>query len=160
MKMSKTKIISCSVGLLLVVALLWWGYRYWSASRRYYLDDNLYGQGEMIATTPAQIEALNQTNSTYVLFTYNNYCTMPIACETIFADFAARYQLSLYTLPYEDFKDTSLHQVVAYAPSVLIVHNGKIVAYLDAESDQDYSAYQNVTDFYNWISQYVVVTKD
>ena len=60
---------------------------------------------------------------------------------------------------FDDFKKTTFHKKIKYAPSVLVVNKGKIIAYLDANSDDDLEKYQDVNKFEDWISKYIYFSK-
>ena len=62
-------------------------------------------------------------------------------------------------MPFDEFKDTYLYDTVKYAPSVIIVHKGKVVAYLDAENDDDLKKYQDTLEFKDWLSNYIYLEK-
>ncbi|UKI57493.1 MAG: hypothetical protein L6V81_09270 [Clostridium sp.] len=53
----------------------------------------------------------------------------------------------MYSIRYEEFEKTDYISKVKYAPSVLIVKNGKIVTYLDANKKEDLDRYQDTSSF-------------
>ncbi len=70
-------------------------------------------------------------------------------------DFAYENNIYMYTGNFVVFKNTRLYEIVKYAPAVVIVDKGKILAYTDKESDDFIKIYENKKDFYNWIKEYV-----
>ena len=50
--------------------------------------------------------------------------------------------ISFLSIPIEDFKKTWIYQKVKYAPSIIIVRDGHIVDYLDANSNEDSECFQ------------------
>jgi hypothetical protein len=60
-------------------------------------------------------------------------------------------------ISYDEFKNTKFHDEVRFAPSVIIVKNWKIVAYLDPEKDKYLDMYQDVEKFWEWIEKYVII---
>lgn len=143
--------------LVLGLLILLTGCNNLKKTNKVYLDDNFYGKNSFIEVSSSEIE--NLKDSTYVLFTYNNYCTMPISCEGIFKSFMEKYNIAFYAIPYSDFKETYIHDTVSFAPSVIIVKNGKIVDYLNADKDEDYDAYQDLNKFTDWIDNYIYISK-
>ena len=122
---------------------------------KFYLDDKYYNN-----SSPIEIDNNDMPESgNYILFTYNNYCTLPIPCEYIFDSFMSKYNISFISIPFEEFKKTSYYKKVKYAPTVIIIKNGKIVTYLDANSDEDLDKYQNLEEFEKWISKYIYLNK-
>lgn len=123
---------------------------------RIYLDDIYYNNGEQIKVDSDHI---NNLEGTYILFTYNNYCTFKISCDMIFETFMDKYDIDFLSIPFEDFKNTKYYETVKFAPSILIISNGEIIKYLDANSDEDLIRYQDVEAFEKWLDNYVYFTK-
>lgn len=55
-----------------------------------------------------------------------------------------------------NLKKTYLYKKVKYAPSVIIVKKQKIIAYLDAEKDEDMDKYQDEKEFEKWLKKYII----
>ena len=138
--------------ILLIILILLVGC---SKKDRVYLDDEFYGQSKFIKISEEKIEELKDIKSTYVLYTYNNFCTMPIPCEDIFEEFMDKNNISFYSIPFSKFKNTYLHETIKFAPTIAIIKNGKILNYLDANSNKDYDYYQDVNKFTNWMTNQI-----
>lgn len=123
---------------------------------RIYLDNTYYNNGEQIKVDSDHI---NNLEGTYILFTYNNYCTFKISCDMIFESFMDKYDIDFLSIPFEDFKNTKYYETVKFGPSILIIQNGEIINYLDANSDEDLPRYQDVEAFEKWLDNYVYFTK-
>lgn len=126
-------------------------------SNKIFLSDMFYNKGNFIEIDSKSLE--DYSNTTYLLFTYNNFCSLPISCEKIFKSFAIDYKIDFLSMPFSEFKNTYLYDTVKYAPSVLIVENNKIIAYLDANKDDDLEKYQDVNKFKDWINNYINISK-
>ncbi len=124
---------------------------------RIYLDSKYYNKGEFITITPDELSSLE--NETYILYTYNSFCSFPIPCEDIFKEFMEKYNIDFLSLPFADFKETSLYETIKYAPSIIIIKNGEIISYLDAEKDEDLAKYQDASAFEKWLDEYIYFTK-
>ena len=120
---------------------------------KFYISEEYYNSTGFINIDESEIRNLN--DNSYVLFTYNNFCNLSIPCEQVFEEFMDNYKISLLSIPFENFKNTELYKTVKYAPSIIIIKEGKVVAYLDANSDEDLDKYQNVQAFTDWLSQYI-----
>ncbi len=120
---------------------------------KYYLNDKYYSTNEFIEINSNKIDQYK--NDSYILFTYNNYCTLPIPCEYVFEDFMNKYNISIVSIPFAEFKKTNYYKKVKYAPSILIIKNGKIIDYLDVNANEDLNKYQNIEEFEKWISKYI-----
>lgn len=126
-------------------------------SNKIFLSDMFYNKGNFIEIDSKSLE--DYSNTTYLLFTYNNFCSLPISWEKIFKSFASDYKIDFLSMPFSEFKNTYLYDTVKYAPSVLIVENNKIIAYLDANKDDDLEKYQDVNKFKDWINNYINISK-
>ncbi len=121
------------------------------------LEKNYYAKGEFIKSNADDVINLLNKEKSFVLFTYNNFCSMPISCEDIFKEYMKLKKVRFISLPFADFKKTKLSETVKYAPSIIIIEKGKIVTYLDANSNDDLNRYQDIKEFTNWFEQYVKV---
>lgn len=124
---------------------------------RFYLDDKYYGSSEFIKINEEELNNLD--NGNYLLFTYNNYCSLPISCEKIFEKFMQKYNIAILSMPFENFRNTKYYETVKYAPSVLIIKDDEILAYLDANSDNDLDKYQELSSFEEWLNNYIYFSK-
>ena len=120
---------------------------------RFYLSDKYYHTGEFVKVDNKSLEKLNKKN--FILFTYNPYCNLPISCEKIFEEFMKKYNIDFISIPFSDFKETSYYDNVKYAPSVMIIKEGEIIDYLDANDDKDLQKYQDEKEFEKWLDNYV-----
>ena len=57
-------------------------------------------------------------------------------------------------------KNTKFYENVKYAPSVIIIKDGEIVSYLDANSDKDLEKYQDANKFIKWLKEYIYLEKN
>ncbi len=146
----KIIIISGLVILLCIVSLILINN---NKSKKIYLSDEFYGNGIFSEINSDKID--DYSNKTYLLFTYNNYCNLSVPCDEIFSKIMAKYKIDFLSIPYEDFKNTNLHETVEFAPSIIIVNQGEIVAYLDAESDEDIIRYTDASEFEKWLDKYI-----
>ena len=130
--------------LILVVLVTFVSGCFNSDVEKFYLDEKYYSNGKFIELTSDEYELLDSKN--YVVFTYNNFCTLKIPCESIFKEFMDKYKIDFISIPFDEFKSTNLYKRVKYAPSVIVVKDGSVVAYLDAESDDDLDKLDDVID--------------
>ncbi len=124
-------------------------------NKKFYLTEKYYNNGDFINVTSNEIPY----NESYILYTYNNFCVLPVHCETIFKKVMENNKIDMLSIPFDDFKKTSLYKEVKYAPSIIIVNNGDIVSYFDANSDNDLEKYQNIAKFEEGLKEYVYLNK-
>ena len=118
---------------------------------KFYLNNKYYNEGNFIAINNID----NLKKDTYILYTYNNYCTFKKPCEEVFKEYMEKYKIDFYKMPFDQFKKTTLYTKVRYAPSIIIIKEGKIVEYLDANSNKDLEKYQDTKKFEEWINKYI-----
>lgn len=123
-----------------------------------YLSEEYYESHELIEVTKEELQ--EKKNETYILYTYNSYCSFPIPCDSIFKEFMETYEISFLSIPFVGFKETSFYTEIKYAPSIIIIHKNKIVDYLDANSDEDIDKYQDVEELKEWLQTYISLTKE
>ena len=133
------------------------GFIYLNKDNRFYLEDKYYNNNEFINIDANSYN--DYKNDSYILFTFNNYCNLPIPCEEIFKSFIEKNNIAILYIPFEEFKNIDLYNHVKYAPSIIVVNKGKMVAYLDAEKDDDLIKYQDENAFEEWISKYIYIKK-
>ena len=124
---------------------------------KFYLDSDYYKDGEFIDLSSKELKKIKSKN--YILYTYNSYCTFTVPCENVFKGYMNKYHIDFVSIPFEEFKKTSFYKTVSYGPSILIIKDGKIITYLDAEDDEDIPKYQNLSKFENWINKYIYTEK-
>ena len=123
----------------------------------FYLDDEYYDSGEFIESDSKSVEQLIDNKSTFLLFVYNNYCSLPISCETIFQEGIKHYKINAFEITFENLKSTSIYDTVKLAPSFVIIKDGKIIDYLKADDDDDLDKYQDVDAFKSWLNKYIII---
>ena len=134
------KIKKITVFLIIVLLLTGCKLNQDDGKERLYLSEKYYNSdGKYIDISSEDL--LDKEDETYILFTYNNYCNLSVPCDQIFEVFMKKYKIDFLSIPYEDFKETTLHDTIEYAPSVIVIDKGEIIAYLDAESDEDLIRY-------------------
>ena len=124
---------------------------------KFYLSEKYYNTGEYIQVNSSDINKLN--NDSYLLYTYNNFCNLPVHCKDVFENIMLKYKIDVISIPFGEFKNTDYYKEVEYAPSVLIIKNGRVVSYLDANKDKDLQKYQDEKEFENWLNEYIYLTK-
>ncbi len=124
---------------------------------RLYLSNKYYNKGDYISVKAEDLD--NLKNDTYVLFTYNNYCSLPVPCDKVFEEFMDKYNIDFLSIPFSEFQKTTLYETVKFAPSIIIVQEGTIIDYLKADKDEDLDRYQDAKVFEEWLDNYIYFSK-
>lgn len=149
---NKKSIIIVIVIIISIIILTFLGYI--CKKEKFYLEDNYYTY-DMKKVSYSDINKLEKEKKSFILFTYNQYCSLKIPCDKIFEEYAKNKNITILTIPFDKFKKTEYYKTVKYAPSVIIINKGKIITYLDAEKDKDIKLYQDTNKFGNWIEKYI-----
>ncbi len=127
---------------------------------KFYLDDEYYNELGLVTVEKDDFEKLLSEKKNFLLFIYNDVCSFKIPCDTIYDKVAKDNKFEILQMNFREFKDTSLYGKVKYAPSVIVIKDGKIVDFLDAESDEDLDRYQDGDKFLEWLSSYIYLNKE
>lgn len=149
---NKKSIIKVIVIIISIIILTFLGYI--CKKEKFYLEDNYYTY-DMKKVSYSDINKLEKEKKSFILFTYNPYCSLKIPCDKIFEEYAKNKNITILTIPFDKFKKTEYYKTVKYAPSVIIINKGKIITYLDSEKDKDIKLYQDTNKFGNWIEKYI-----
>ena len=149
------KIIIILVSLIIFIVALVFVFTL-NKDKKFLLEDIHYNTEErFIKIDSKELNKLMNDKKSFVVFTYLPYCTFSVPCDVIFETFLNRNNMSFYEIPYDEFTEVKKFKDIKYAPSVVIVKDGKVVTYLDANSDDDIEKYQNADTFGDWITKYI-----
>ncbi len=70
-----------------------------------------------------------------------------------------KYNIDFIKIPFSEFKKTNYYETIKYAPSIIIIKNKEIIAYLDANDDKDLNKYQKLEEFESWMDNYIYFGK-
>ena len=116
---------------------------------------NIFLKSKFINVKNEDIEKLKEEKKSFIVFVYNNYCLLETPCDEIFKKVMDKYNISFLYLPYEEMKKTFIYDDVKLAPSVILIKEGKIVTYLNTESNDDLPKYQDADEFEKWLTSYI-----
>ena len=125
----------------------------------FYLDSELYNTNENYKEIDlSTFNKLQKEKKSFVVFTYASFCPFKIPSDKIFKSVFEKNKMKLYAIGYDKLKGDEITKTVNYAPSVMIFKDGKIVTYLDAESDEDFPRYQDKKAFRDWLAKYIYLS--
>lgn len=119
------------------------------------LESKYYNTGKFIDINVANLNELLNNKENFILFTYNNFCTFKVSCDEIFNESIKELNITILKIPFDEFKTTDLYNEVNYAPSVILIKEGKIIKYLNPEKNEDLPKYQDKKEFISWIKEYI-----
>lgn len=126
---------------------------------KFYLNDEYYNAGKLVDIDSKELTNILKSNDSFILFTYNPYCNFKVSCENVVENFSKNNNITIFKIPFEEFKNTKLYNTIKYAPSIILINNGKIETYLDPNEDEDSIKYQEEKALKDYIEMYVDTKK-
>ena len=123
----------------------------------FYLEDKYYNTVSYITSNSEEVNELIENKSSFVLFVYQDLCVNSYNFEKVLNEFVNENQIGIVKIAYSDIKNTLLADTIKYYPSFVIFKEGKIVDYLDANSDEDTKYFKNIDDFSDWFKSYIKI---
>ena len=146
--------------LFVFILLLFAGSKEHFTSKKFYLEDNLYNQKQTEILIKKKDLILHQKKKeNFIVFFSMPYCSFDIPCETVFNSIFKESNTSFYSIPYSKIKKTSLSKKIKYAPTIAIFKRGKLIAFLDPNSDADSKKYESKKEFKKWLSKYIYLDR-
>lgn len=126
---------------------------------KFYLNDEYYNAGKLVDIDSKELTNMLKSNDSFILFTYNPYCNFKVSCENVVENFSKNNNITIFKIPFEEFKNTKLYNTVKYAPSIILINKGKIETYLDPNKDEDSIKYQEEKALKDYIEMYIDIKK-
>lgn len=152
----KKKIVIFIIVLSLVVSIILASSKTLN-KKAFSLDDEYYETKEVVEINNDKLEELISKKKNFVVFIYQPLCTTSGDFSKVLDDFLEEEQLSIYKLAFSNVENKELKKKVKYYPSVIIYKKGKIVAYLEANKNDDVKYYASKDGFKEWLSKYVIL---
>ena len=119
------------------------------------LSSEFYKHGEFRNIDSAEFAKLIEQKKSFVVVARMLTCPSGMPMATNSETVSAEEEITILSLYQDQFKETELARTVKYLPSAAIYEKGKLVAWLDAESDNDLQYYQSPEGFKSWLEQYI-----
>lgn len=126
---------------------------------KFYLNDEYYNAGKLVDIDSKELTNMLKSNDSFILFTYNPYCNFKVSCENVVENFSKNNNITIFKIPFEEFKNTKLYNTIKYAPSIILINKGKIETYLDPNKDEDSIKYQEEKALKDYIEMYIDIKK-
>ena len=119
------------------------------------LGSGNYGVSEVKDIDSAEYKQMVSDKKSFVAMIDNPGCVTTAKMRDMMSGFSDNLKFTYYRIYWQDTKDTNIREKVKYFPSIIIVDHGKIVASLDADSDEDAKYYNNAADLETWLKKYI-----
>lgn len=146
-------------GVLFIGAVSgWFGPSEVELDPEYYNSDTTlaYEDGDFLELlTPERLSELTGAGKSFVVFIDQSNCVVANRMRGFVTDYAKEAGIKVYRMMFSEMKETPLHEEIKYYPSMAIVSDGSLVAWLDADSDEDAAIYNDYGAFQEWMNQWI-----
>ena len=123
--------------------------------REYYCEGQNCSDNDLLELTVDEYRELSNAKKTFAVFVDKDGCTTADKMRSFVLDYMKENGVKIYRISYEDMKETSMHELVKYYPSVAIISKGKVFKFLKADSNEDVDAFENKEAFNAWMNKYL-----
>ena len=128
----------------------------WFDDPKVKLDAEYYADGaEFMELSAGEYEGLVEAKKSFVVMVDQAGCTTADRMREYVTRYMTETGMLVYKMMFEQVKESSLHELVKYYPSVAVVDKGVVRAYLRADSDEDAEIYNNYDAFREWMGKYL-----
>ena len=121
----------------------------------FYLDDKYYNKGVSIEISSLEFEEKIKNKESFALFIHQPVCSKSYEFNKIQSLYQQENNMVFNKILFENMKNTNLYETIKYYPSFAIFKDGKLIDYLDAESNDDILKYKDYDEFSKWFNSYV-----
>ena len=129
----------------------------WFDDKKVVIDGEYHCAGDcgetFVELGAEEYEKLVNEKKSFVVFVDQAGCKTAEHLKEYVDGWARENHMRVYRMMFSDMKETSLHDVVKFYPSVAVISKGKPVKWLRADEDEDAEAYNNTDAFKKWISE-------
>ena len=126
-------------------------------SSAFSLSSEFYGHGEFQEINADKFAQLIKEKKSFVIVARMLFCPANMPMATNAESVSTEENITIFSLYQEQFKETELANTVKYLPTAAIYKEGKLVAWLDAESDDNLPYYKSPEGFKKWLEQYITL---
>lgn len=122
---------------------------------KFSFDEKYYHKSEFIELEKENLNKLIKDKESFGIFIYQPLCSNSYEFNKVLTEFSKKYQISFYKMSYSNMKETNLGDSIKYYPSLVIFKDGKMIDFLDANSNEDTDYYKTLRGLKKWFSKYV-----
>lgn len=128
---------------------------FYAQNAHFTLEPEYYGAAEIQTLELSDLQALIDEQKSFGLFVSQPSCQASADLEKYLNEFLSAHPLKFYEISFSTLKDSEIIPDLRFYPSFVIFHGGKVVDFLEANSDEDADAYTSADGFTNWFANYV-----
>lgn len=119
------------------------------------LSPEYYGTAEIQTIDINDLHRLIKDQESFGLFISQPSCQASADLEKHLNDFTNTYSIKIYEINFSALKDSNIIPDLRFYPSFAIFRTGNLVDFLEANSNEDASAYTSSDGFTSWFTQYI-----
>ena len=127
----------------------------WFDSKKVVIDEEMFCETEcdnyLVDIDASSYEELVKEKKSFILLIDQNGCDAADRVRSFIGDYAKEHGMKVYRMMFSDMKETTLHDIVKYYPSVVLVSKGLPMAWLKADENNDSDKYNNYETFREWV---------
>lgn len=121
------------------------------------LDEQYYSSAALDSISASELQQLVDEKKSFAVFVSQPSCRASADFEKVLQSFIFETPMRFYEIAFSDLKELSFASEVRFYPSFLIFKQGKLVDFLEADNDDDASAYTSLDGFKAWLSKQVIL---
>lgn len=119
------------------------------------LKDEFYEESKITDINLEELNKLIEDKESFIMYVYLPGCSSCAAFKEVLTEYQQENIISFYSTQIKFAKETVIGEKIKYAPSFVVFKEGKLVGYLDAESDEDKPYYESASAFGQWLGRYI-----
>lgn len=148
-------IIPIVIILILIVVIIERNFIQKTSDFMFYLEEKYYGDSVFNEIESNDLNILINDKESFAIFIHQPFCSTSYEFNKILTKFAEENKISFYKMSFDEMKKTVMYENIKYYPSFAIYNNGKLIDFLEADSDEDLNRYKDMEEFKNWFNSYI-----
>jgi len=148
-------IIPIVIILILIVVIIERNFIQKTSDFMFYLEEKYYGDSVFNEIESNDLNNLINDKESFAIFIHQPFCSTSYEFNKILTKFAEENKISFYKMSFDEMKKTVMYENIKYYPSFAIYNNGKLIDFLEADSDEDLNRYKDMEEFKNWFNGYI-----
>lgn len=121
----------------------------------FYLEEKYYGNSLFNEINSNDLNDLINDKESFAIFIHQPFCSTSYEFNKILTIFSEENKISFYKISFDEMKKTVMYENIKYYPSFAIYNNGKLIDFLEADSNEDLNRYKDMEEFKNWFNSYI-----
>lgn len=143
--------------LILIVVIIERNFIQKTSDFMFYLEEKYYGNSVFNEIDSNDLNNLINNKESFAIFIHQPFCSTSYEFNKILVRFAEENKISFYKMSFDEMKKTVMYEKIKYYPSFAIYNNGKLIDFLEADSDEDLIRYKDIEEFKNWFKSYIQI---